>query len=341
MVQASLNGAVDAMAGTVEVPAGVFVMGSATGRPDEAPPHAVTVRAFRLGRTPVTNAQYALFLEAGRGSTPQWWGNPAFGAPEQPVVGVTWLEACAYARWLTKAAGGSWRLPTEAEWERAARGGLIGKRYSWGDEPPNEARCDFGHFGTFVIRPPRELPPNGYGLFGMCGGVWEWTADPYDALRYHPRRPAPSFEAGAARVLRGGSFVDEEAAVTVSFRMALTSEHWGAPANGGRRRSDQLTPTVGFRLVRRGPPPVSRQAPAGAAADSPAAKGAPNDPVVIDSPAARVTQARPAVPDSPGPELAAAQAPGGDSPAPEHAPADEAPQPARRGWLSRLFRLRR
>jgi hypothetical protein len=85
---------------TVEVPAGIFVMGSATGRPDEAPPHAVTVSAFRIGRTPVTNAQFAPFLAASRCSAPRWWANPAFGAPEQPVVGVTWLEACAYARWL-------------------------------------------------------------------------------------------------------------------------------------------------------------------------------------------------------------------------------------------------
>ena len=109
---------------TVDVNPGSFVMGSATGRPDESPPHVVTVRGFRLGRTHVTNAQYAPVVAAGRSPAPPWWQDPAFSAPDQPVVGVTWFEACAYARWLAEAAGGSWRLPTEAEWEGAARGGL-------------------------------------------------------------------------------------------------------------------------------------------------------------------------------------------------------------------------
>jgi formylglycine-generating enzyme required for sulfatase activity len=179
-------------------------------------------------------------------TAPDAWG-------DKPMVAVAWQVAAELGA-LLSTPGVTYGLPTEAEWERAARGGLIGKRYSWGDEPPSEARCDFGHFGTFVIRPPRELPPNGYGLFGTCGGVWEWTADPYDALRYHPRRPQTSFAEEAPRVLRGGSFVDEEAAVTVSFRMALTSEHFRAERDGGWRRNEQLTPTVGFRLVRRGPP---------------------------------------------------------------------------------------
>ena len=128
-------------------------------------------------------------------------------------------------------------LPTEAEWEKAARGGLIGKRYSWGDEPPDRQRCDSGHFGEFVIRPPRELAPNGYGLHAMCGCVWEWTTAPYDALAYHPRQPPTVFDPGLPRVARGGSFVDDEAAVTVSFRMALADRQVS-------------TPTIGFRLVR-------------------------------------------------------------------------------------------
>ena len=99
---------------TVDVPGGTFVMGSTVGRPDETPPHAVTVGAFGLGRTPVTNAQYAPFVAAGCSPAPPWWRDPAFAAPDQPVVGVTWFEACSYARWLGEVAGGSWRLPTEA-----------------------------------------------------------------------------------------------------------------------------------------------------------------------------------------------------------------------------------
>jgi formylglycine-generating enzyme required for sulfatase activity len=205
MAQASLSGAVDAMAGTVEVPAGAFVMGSATGRPDEAPPHAVTVRAFRLGRTPVTNAQYAPFLEAGLGSTPPSWGNPAFGAPEQPVVGVTWFEACAYARWLSEAVGGSWRLPTEAEWERAARGGLAEAATAWGPAMPRSEVPAGPLSGPW---PVGRGTPNGYGLLDPGTVVHEWCLDWYDAHYY---ASSPSFEPrgpgkGERRSSRGGSW---------------------------------------------------------------------------------------------------------------------------------------
>lgn len=190
---------------TVEVPGGSFVMGSATGRPDEAPAHAVTVSAFRLGRTPVTNAQYAPFLEAGHGSTPRWWGNPAFSAPDQPVVGVTWFDACAYALWLTETAGGAWRLPTEAEWERAARGGLAEAATAWGPAlPPSEVpagRLD----GPW---PVGRGTPNGYGLLDEGTIVHEWCLDWYDA-RYYASSPAldpRGPENGERRSSRGGSW---------------------------------------------------------------------------------------------------------------------------------------
>src|SRR5512143_2054084 len=117
---------------TVDVPAGAFAMGSESGRADELPPHTVSLGAFRMGLTPVTNAQYAPFVAAGRSAAPPWWHETAFAGPDQPVVGVTWFEACAYARWLGEVDGGSWRLPTEAEWERAARAGLDGAPTSWG-----------------------------------------------------------------------------------------------------------------------------------------------------------------------------------------------------------------
>jgi formylglycine-generating enzyme required for sulfatase activity len=136
-------------------------------------------------------------------------------------------------------------LPTEAQWEKAARGGLVGRRYAWGDEPPTRDRCDFDRMGDFRLIDPRELPPNGYGLHGMCGGVAEWTADVYDALAYHRARTGDlaSLSAGAPagedaqRVLRGGSWSDCADAVTVSFRAARAEVR--APS-----------PTIGFRLVR-------------------------------------------------------------------------------------------
>jgi formylglycine-generating enzyme required for sulfatase activity len=151
---------------------------------------------------------------------------------------------------------------------------LIGNKYSWGDDPPTPERCDFGHFGRYEIGNPRGYPANGYGLFGMCGGVWEWTSTLYDALAYANRaagdldatpldgRPdvrlvalndyrrratvdPKLLEVPHLRVLRGGSWADGAAAVTVSIRMAR--EGWGWKS-GHWSNSD--TPNVGFRLVR-------------------------------------------------------------------------------------------
>jgi formylglycine-generating enzyme required for sulfatase activity len=165
----------------------------------------VTVAAFRIGRRPVTNAEYAPFVEAGRAAAPPWWRDPAFSAPDQPVVGVTWFEASDYARWLLEVTGESWRLPTEAEWERAARGGLAGAPTAWGDElPPGE-----------VPEGPLAGPwpvgrgcPNGYGLEDVGTIVHEWCLDWYDAAYYGsspalaPRGPAE----GERRASRGGSW---------------------------------------------------------------------------------------------------------------------------------------
>jgi formylglycine-generating enzyme required for sulfatase activity len=157
------------------------------------------------------------------------------------MIAVSWETAAALgARLSTETV--QYGLPTEAEWERAARGGRIGARYAWGDEPPDATRCDCARFGKFSLLPSRALPPNDFGLFAVCGGVSEWTFDRYDALAYHPRRPPPSFPADSPHVLRGGSFTDDEEAVTVTFRMTLTSQRGAA------------SPTVGFRLVRRAPP---------------------------------------------------------------------------------------
>jgi formylglycine-generating enzyme required for sulfatase activity len=190
---------------TVDVPAGSFVMGSANGRPDESPPHVVTVDGFRLGRTPVTNAEYAPFVEAGGAPAPPWWHEPAFSASNQPVVGVTWFEASAYAEWLGEMEGGSWRLPTEAEWERAARGGLDQWATAWGDALPPGEVPDGPLAGPW---PVGQGKPNGYGLLDMGTIVHEWCLDWYSAGYYGsspvdaPRGP----ERGERRSSRGGSW---------------------------------------------------------------------------------------------------------------------------------------
>lgn len=166
-------------------------------------------------------------------------GDPTFEA--KPMVAVAWDEA----RWLgerlsSRSAPLVYRLPNEAEWEKAARGGRVQARYAWGDEPP-AGRCDFDRFEAFSLETSRRYPPNGYGLYAMCGGVWEWTEDDYDRDAYLPAaeraRVAPPQE--PQKVLRGGSWADAAEVVTVSYRMG-----WSQPTGLGD------SPNIGFRLVR-------------------------------------------------------------------------------------------
>ena len=184
----------------VAVPAGVLSMGSESGRPDEQPVHAVGVRAFRMARTPVTREQYAPFLRT-HAEEPPWWRDPAFRDPAQPVVGVTWFEAAAFAEWL----GGGWRLPTEAEWEWAARGGLVSAPTAWGGALPA------GEVPAGPIAAPWCVgrgTPNGYGLLDMGTIVHEWCLDWYAPGYYaaspeaDPRGP----DEGERRSSRGGSW---------------------------------------------------------------------------------------------------------------------------------------
>src|SRR5262249_16850884 len=139
-----------------------------------------------------------------------------FGSPERhdpespwhyaakPMVSVSHEEAMTLCRRLSTGAV-VYGLPTEAQWEKAARGGLIGARHSWGDDPPSLARCDFDRFDKFSILPMRTFPPNGYGLYAMNGGVWEWTLDWYQAdwYRQSPEDNPQGPTQGNERVLRG------------------------------------------------------------------------------------------------------------------------------------------
>ena len=214
----------------VEVPAGGFLMGTAAGEPgydDERPQHEVTVSALRMLRHPVTNAQYRRF----RPDHPE-------GAGDLPVASVNWYEAYAYAAWL----GG--RLPTEAEWEYAARAGCPypycardGSRttldaVAW---PSTDSRLDL-----LMPQPVMQLEPNPWGLYDMLGNVWEWTADWYGEYSAGPQRdPGGPVDAGRRwRTARGKGSEGMRAAIRVRIAPGLRHRTWGfrvvlRPASSG------------------------------------------------------------------------------------------------------------
>jgi iron(II)-dependent oxidoreductase len=220
---------------TVAVPAGPFLRGSPEdeGNPDERPLRTVWLGAFAIDRLPVTNREFAAFIEDGGYRRPElwrregwswahwgghrgpfwWWGDPESGQaplpagpgfPDHPVVGVTWYEADAYARWAGK------RLPTEAEWEKAARGD-DGRRFPWGEEF-DPARANTREGGSGTLEPVGARPGNvsPYGALDMAGNCFEWCLDRYDPGAYAllPDRD-PRLEEGARpgrHVCRGGAF---------------------------------------------------------------------------------------------------------------------------------------
>jgi formylglycine-generating enzyme required for sulfatase activity len=191
----------------VRIPGGWFWMGSESGRDDEKPAHRVWVEAFELAAYQVTNAEYGCFLSATKAAAPRCWTDANFNDPKMPVVAVSWFEAADYCDWLSKATGKTYRLPTEAEWERAARGGAEGLAYTWGDAPP-EMVPDYAKRWKTGPEPVGLYAANAYGLYNVGDNVHEWCADWYDASFYshsperNPRGPA----GGSRRASRGGSW---------------------------------------------------------------------------------------------------------------------------------------
>ena len=212
-------------------------MGWEEGLPDARPAHRVWVDGFAIARTPVTNAEFDAFLRAGEGSPTPFSSDPRFAHPDQPIVGVTWDEAVRFCDWLTASTGLAHRLPTEAEWECAARGGQERARYPWGDEPP--ARW-FGEPGGPLAAPPRvgQEPLNGFGLTDLAGVVHEWCRDWYaaDAYESAPAHAPTGPAHGSRRVSRGGAWRHQMPWSPVAHRSSLPP---------GLRYSD-----YGFRIVR-------------------------------------------------------------------------------------------
>lgn len=218
-------------------------------RMDDRPMHLVHVDAFAIDRTEVTNRDYGRFVEATGHRIPFHWrkGDPPREEPRLPVYNVSWDDARAYCAWAGR------RLPTEAEWEKAARGGLEKKAFPWGDvfEPVAEGppvsegeeqaseTTPMAHYG--YPEGPTEVasfPANGYGLFDTVGNVWEWVADGYELHYYSvsPRRNPKGPEDAPYRVIRGGSWADrDDRLLSVFYR------NFSEPAT--------RTSTIGFRCA--------------------------------------------------------------------------------------------
>ena len=204
----------------VEVPAGEFMMGSEGGEDDEQPVHPVYLDAFEIGKYEVTNEEYLQCVRAGFCATPNNQKYMMDEYAQHPVTDVDWYQAKTFCNWVDSKG----RLPTEAEWEKAARGGVEGKSYPWGDDSPvcevgakNGAQFSNCEGNTISVG---SFAPNNYGIYDMAGNVWEWTADWYDE-NYYASSPASNPlgpDIGDSRVLRGGSWSYLENVLRSAYR---------------------------------------------------------------------------------------------------------------------------
>lgn len=225
------------------IPGGAYLLGSPAAEPgryaDEALPYRVTLPPFYIGETEVTNAQYGRFLKATNHPAPLYWEDKNLNNPSQPVVGVSWHDAQAFSQWLTQVTGVLHRLPTEAEWGAAARGGLTGQPYPWGAEAPdaggvyraNYRPNDFADDGFRLTAPVASFPANGFGLYDMAGNVAEWCLD-----RYAPLGTGGPFQPGVLRLLKGGSWYSQARDLRAAARQSAPPHY----ADG----------FIGFRVVR-------------------------------------------------------------------------------------------
>ena len=229
----------------------------------EVPRHAVTIDPFYLDRYEVTNSRFKKFLDQNpgwrreriparyhNGDYLKHWGVNSYpkGKANHPVTSVSWYAAVAFCRWAGK------RLPTEAEWEYAARGGLQGRAFPWGDEPVDKSRANYGGSGIGGTTPVGSYPANGYGLFDMAGNVWEYLADEWGPYPSSPRvNPVAGgdlflgdtfYAVNTRRVIRGGSWGGSP----VNLRVAYRDSH---PPEGAKD-------FVGFRCAQSAPTRVPR-----------------------------------------------------------------------------------
>ena len=228
--------------GLVEIPGGTFQMGRAGGLPQEAPPHSVTVAAFSMDKTEVTNAEYQQFVTEAGYPAPSIWsgGKPTPGQEQWPVTNVSVDDAKAFAAWRSKRDGVTYRLPTEEEWEYAARNGDQGNLYPWGNSWISK-RATMKDSGDVTLKPVGSYPDgkNRWGVMDLIGNVWEWTSTKANYYTGASLQVLPEHKEWT--VIRGGSLVSEprgDKAITAAYR------DWIAPTT----KNEYL----GFRLVRGG-----------------------------------------------------------------------------------------
>src|SRR3984885_12515628 len=191
----------------VSIPEGWFLMGSESGQDCERPIHRIWVDAFLLAATQVTNSEYERFVNSTASAAPPFLNDENFNVPQQPVAGVSWFDADLYCQWLAKQTGRAYRLPTEAEWERAARAHLEQKDFPWGNDPPQSLPEYLARWRTGPETVARYAP-NAFGLYNICDNVHEWCSDFYDPNYYacSPDRNPRGPEQGTRRASRGGSW---------------------------------------------------------------------------------------------------------------------------------------
>ncbi len=210
----------------VAIPEGSFLMGCDQGAENERPVHRVWVDHFAIAGTAITNQLYQFFLADTSRKAPRGFSDACFNHHDQPVTSVSWFDAVAYCQWLRDSTGKAYRLPTEAEWERAARGGRESRLYTWGDESPQNQPL-YHELWLTGPEPVGERPPNGFGLYDISENVHEWCADWFDEHYYSisPDRNPQGPMSGARRSSRGGSWRHQIKITRVAARSSIPPEY--------------------------------------------------------------------------------------------------------------------
>ncbi len=246
----------------VEIPVGILIMGDPK-QSEALPQHRLEMAAFRIGRFPVTNVEFAAFVEDGGYTSPQYWTamgwkayqarpqavpafwrDPHFNAPRQPVVGISWYEAVAFCNWLTAREGKQFRLPSESEWEYAARGPASARTFPWGDIYERD-RANTGEEGIHCTTPVDHYPGgvSPFGVWDLAGNVFEWTRSKWgmnwnECEFYYPYEANDGREdpdGSGARVMRGGSWFNRFSEARCAFRSRYLAGSKGS--------------NIGFRVV--------------------------------------------------------------------------------------------